>query len=252
MLSKDIYYLIILPFLALGGINPAIAEDGRMPTILLDPGHTPEQQGALGIRGIYEVVYNDHFVSKLVKALRSASFTVNLTRQPDQSISLIDRVAIANNGQSELFLSIHHDSAQPIYLKKINLEHGYGYQAIKQISGYSIFVSKTNSQFANSYRFAEILGQLLLKLGRPPTLHHAEDISGEHRELLNERLGIYRFDDLVVLAKTKIPAVLLEIGVIVDPDDEHYVSVESNQDAMCQAIVQAIQAYVGENPVTSN
>lgn len=214
-----------------------------MPTILIDPGHTPKQQGALGVLGIHELAYNDHFVSKLVKALRSASFTVNLTRQPDQSIKLIDRVAIANNGKSELFISIHHDSAQPIYLKKTNLEHGYGYQTIKQITGYSIFVSKTNPQFAKSYRFAEILGQSLLKLGRSPALHHAENISGEHRKLLNEQLGVYLFNDLVVLAKTKIPAVLLEIGVIVDPGDEHYISIESNQDAMCQAIVKAIQQF---------
>lgn len=246
ILPKYFSCLIILSFLVLCGINPAIAENGR-PVILLDPGHSPTQQGALGVRGIYEVAYNDHFVARLVKALHSASFTVHLTRQPNQSISLIDRVVIANNNQSNLLLSIHHDSAQLIYLKKINTKNKNGYQTIKPIAGYSIFVSKSNAQFSDSYRFADILGQSLLKLGRPPTLHHAEDISGERRELLNKRLGIYRFDDLAVLSKPKIPAVLLEIGVIVDPDDEHYVSVESNQDSMCHAIVKSIQAYFGKD-----
>ena len=32
-----------------------------------------------------------------------------------------------------------------------------------------------------------------------PTLHHAEKIPGESRELLDAQLGIYRFDDLAAL-----------------------------------------------------
>lgn len=36
-----------------------------------------------------------------------------------------------------------------------------------------------------------------------PSLHHAEPIHGENRELLDTTLGIYRFDDLTVLKKTR-------------------------------------------------
>jgi len=240
--------LVILPLLVLCLNNSALAKNDGMPTIVLDPGHTPTQKGALGVLGKYEVDYNDRLVSKLIKVLRSAKFNVTVTRSSSESISLMDRVNIANSIQPGLFLSIHHDSAQQIYLKNINLAQGVGYQTIKTFSGYSIFTSKKNPQFDNSYRFAEILGQSLLNLKRPPTLHHAENIAGENRELLNESLGIYRFDDLIVLAKTKVPAVLLEIGVIVDPDDEHYVSDASNQDAMCQMILEALQAYFAQLP----
>ncbi|MEW9898655.1 N-acetylmuramoyl-L-alanine amidase [Chitinivorax sp. PXF-14] len=234
----------LIALLAWLGLQPALAGDGA--TIMLDPGHTPRQQGALGVRGVYEVVYNDHFAAKLADALRAASFTVRLTREPGQSLSLTDRATIANDEQPALFLAIHHDSAQLAYLKKIELASGAAYQTTRPIGGYSIFVSKANPAFPDAYRFAEQLGQALLGLGRPPTPHHAEDIAGERREWLNERLGIYRFDDLVVLHKTRVPAVLLEVGVIVDPDDERYVSQAHNQDAMCQAIVDAVRAYLGQ------
>ena len=74
-------------------------------------------------------------------------------------------------------------------------------------------------------------------------MHHAENIPGENRELLNTTMGIYRFDDLIVLKKTNIPAVLLEVGVIVDPDDEKYVSSKDKQKAISQAIVSSVRAY---------
>ena len=80
----------------------------------------------------------------------------------------------------------------------------------------------------------------LYTLGRKPTLHHAEQIPGESRELLDSQLGIYRFDELLVIRKTKIPALLLEIGVIVDVQDEAYVSSRSNRAAMVKAIVDAL------------
>lgn len=241
MRPRNPCWLIVL-LLAWLGLHPAQAGDGA--TIVLDPGHTPKQGGALGVRGVYEVVYNDRFTARLADALRAASFTVKLTREPGQSLSLTDRASIANDEQPALFLAIHHDSAQSIYLRKLELANGIAYQATRPIGGYSIFVSKANPAFADAYRFAEQLGQALFGLGRPPTPHHAEDIAGERREWLNERLGIYRFDDLVVLHKTRVPAVLLEVGVIVDPADERYVSQADNQDAMCQAIVGAVRAYV--------
>ena len=39
-----------------------------------------------------------------------------------------------------------------------------------------------------------------------PTFHHAEPIKGENRELVNRDLGIYRFDDLIVLKSAATPA----------------------------------------------
>jgi hypothetical protein len=50
--------------------------------------------------------------------------------------------------------------------------------------------------------------------------HHAEPIKGENRELVNPELGIYRFDDLIVLKSAAMPAALLECGVIVNRSEE--------------------------------
>ena len=211
--------------------------------VVLDPGHTPKQPGALGVKGIYEVRYNDALSAKLAKSLEATEVQVVLTRTATEDISLDGRAELANALQADLFLAVHHDSAQLKYLAKTEVNGKPAYQTLQPIAGYSIFVSQRNPQFAQSLQFAKLLGQAMLALGRPPTLHHAEAIAGENRELLDAHLGIYRFDDLLVLRKTTVPAVLLEVGMIVDPVDEKYVADDAKQDAIVQAIVAAVAEF---------
>jgi N-acetylmuramoyl-L-alanine amidase len=244
-LSLSYRKLIVHTFLSgIFVINAACAEFATNKVIVLDPGHTPEQPGALGVKGQYEVVYNDRLADMLANALQKKGYRVILTRTGNQSLSLSERASRTDQIKPALFLSIHHDSAQPKYLEKIITQGSYtGYKTIKPIAGFSIFVSKLNPAFAQSYRFAEILGQQLVKLNRPPSLHHAEKIKGENRELLDKKLGIYRFDNLIVMKKTNFPAVLLETGVIVDTQDEAYVSNPVNQALVNAAIVAAIETF---------
>lgn len=211
--------------------------------IVIDPGHTPKQPGALGIKGIHEVTYNDALSAKLAKALQAPGVQVVLTRVPSEEISLDGRAELANARQADLFLALHHDSAQLKYLTKTEVNGTPAYQTVQPIAGYSIFVSQLNPRFAQSQQFAKLLGQELLALGRHPTLHHAEPIAGENRELLDAQLGIYKFDELLVLRKTTVPAVLLEVGVIVDAEDEKYVADNAKQDAIVQAIVAAVDKF---------
>lgn len=69
-------------------------------------------------------------------------------------------------------------------------------------------------------------------------------IKGESKELINSKLGIYNYDNLVVLKNNKYPAVLLEIGLIVDEKDERYVSNPKNIKKMCHEIASAIQKVI--------
>lgn len=228
-------YAFLLAFFCLN------ASATELPWVMLDPGHSPQQPGATSISGKREVDYNDRFAARLAELLRKEGIPVRLTREPAANLGLADRAAMANRDNPALFLSIHHDSAQLQFLKP---SPAGGFQTTRPIAGYSLFVSAESPAYTESLRFANQLAHGLLQLGRTPSLHHAEPIAGENRELIDRTLGIYRFDDLAVLRKNRPPSVLLEVGVIVDAADEQYVSDAGNQDAMCQAIVRAIKTFL--------
>ena len=143
---------------------PGLAAESRAPRILLDPGHSPAAPGARGLRGIPEVTYNDRFAARLAGILKTAGFSVALTRQPGEALGLAERPALANARRPDLFLSIHHDSAQLTYLRPVRGEMGDGYQTTRPIAGHSLFVSRSNPQFAASLRLAEQLGEHLRAL----------------------------------------------------------------------------------------
>jgi len=234
--------IFIVPVLVLSG-NAGAAGDTlhAEPVIIIDAGHTHKAPGAMSITGKHEVEYNDNLALKLAYALTDAGFVPILTRKPSQEVKLEDRAAIASSHKALAMLSIHHDSAQLSHLEPLKHNGIKTYRTRTPISGYSIFVSKKNPQFDRSFIFAKLLGQELLKLERKPSLHHAEPIHGEGRPLLDADLGIYQYDDLIVLKKSKIPAILLEVGVIVDQLDEAYVSNSENQEAIIRAIVASIE-----------
>lgn len=223
------------------------------PLIVLDAGHNPQQGGALGVRGIYEVDYNDRFVAELKPQLEKIGWQVRLTRKKDQTATLGERVQMANQHNADLFLSIHHDSAQEHYLQATEFNNKKSYQTLKPLSGSSLFISHLNGQPEQSYCLANAIGRNIVALGRSPALHHAEPIAGENRPLLNAEYGIYRYDNLAVLRGTQMPAVLLEVGVIPDKADEAYINNPTHRKAIEKAIVQAVQTYTTEciaRPVT--
>ena len=89
----------------------------------------------------------------------------------------------------------------------------------------------------------------MIARGFSPTLHHAEKIPGEGRNLVDRNLGLYEFDDLVVLKTAAMPAVLLECGVIVNRSEEASLQKPEVQqriaDAAAEAIVKFMQVYPG-------
>jgi N-acetylmuramoyl-L-alanine amidase len=157
------------------------------------------------------------------------------------NISLKDRVKVINELKPDLVISIHHDSVQEKYLSKW-IYNGKEYSYCDKFSGYSIFVSKKNKDFTNSFRFAKLVGENLLKSGLYPTYHHNEPIEGENKEFLNKDLGVYRYDNLVVL-QTNIPSILLECGIIINRSDELVLRTDYMINTITDSVVKAIRVY---------
>jgi N-acetylmuramoyl-L-alanine amidase len=177
--------------------------------IIVDTGHTPRHPGATGASGRVEYLYNLDLSGAVTKDLQALGDRVARTSADGKEIALTDRAT--HTPGAGFFISIHHDSMQQAWIDAGRR---------REFSGYSIFVSQKNPHYEQSLRCARAIGEQMLAAGRHPSLYHATPIPGENRPLIDKRLGIHRFDDLVVLKTAPVPAVLVEAGVIANPDEE--------------------------------
>lgn len=232
-------YLKIILITGLACCLCACQFTAQKPLIILDSGHNPATStlgtGAMSVTGIPEVVYNDRFSGELAKALQDAGFDVVLTRTPDKEQGLKERYEIANSFKwrhSAIFISIHHDSTELQNLKEITVNHIPTYQTIRPIKGTSFHISKDNKKYNKSLILANHIAKAVKDTGRTLNMEHASDNNIKPLELAVNDLAIYHHDKLAVLKNNKLPALLIEVGVIVDKDDERLVSddVGSGQD----------------------
>jgi N-acetylmuramoyl-L-alanine amidase len=208
--------------------------------VALDIGHTPLKGGAVSAHGIFEYEFNRRLVTELFARLQSLAYTRCFVINPrGNEIRLPQRSAQANERPADLLLSIHHDSVKDRFLRKWDV-NGATQQYCDDFHGYSIFFSHKNLRAHDSFAFAGELGRNLLDAGFTPTLHH---VAQENRPIVDAEKGIYAFDDLIVLKTAKVPAVLLECGVIVNRDEEEKLNRANYRQRLVDAICRAIQRY---------
>lgn len=212
--------------------------------LAIDIGHSLNRGGAISARGVPEYSYNRQFAEMLLARLVKDGFKKAFLINSDGNDMGFDRRhRIAESRRANLMVSIHHDSVQPHYLSTWQYGNKRRLYSDKY-RGYSIFYSALNGKARESRYFAEIMGDQLLNNGFTPSLHHAEKIKGENRLLIDENRGIYRFDGLAIL-KGKLPAVLLECGIIVNRDEEISLSENENRERMVLSILRAVETYCG-------
>lgn len=236
--------LVYISFLAL--FCPVAAESQcRRDTfaVAVDIGHTKKQVGTVSARGVPEFEFNER-VAKLLhtKLVASGYKKALLINENGAAEDLESRAREANAAPFNLLISIHHDSVQPKYLSTWSY-HGRKRSYSDRFRGFSIFVSRKNGSKESSISFAKRLGDSLLAAQFTPTLHHAEPIPGEGRELFDTVRGIYFFDDLIILKEASVPAVLLECGVIKHRKEEVALTDAANQAKMVEAIAAAIDSF---------
>ena len=218
-------------------------EPCREFVIAIDVGHSRNKPGAISARGVEEFYFNAQLARVLFETLHATGFKqVFMINAKGADMALADRAKTAGRKQAELFISIHHDSVQEFYLRDWSYK-GKSHFYSDRFQGYSIFYSEKNPQSRKSLAFAKRLGQELLRSGLTPSLHHAEKIPGENRELVDAEKGIYRFDDLIVLKETTMPAVLLEAGIILHRDEEVRLSDSGYQKTLALSVTRAVAAF---------
>ncbi len=212
--------------------------------VLLDVGHTPDDPGAISAHGNPEYGYNLSLANLAMAELIDAGFrqTTLLLVKGKGYGQLAQRAEIANRVAPDLLLSIHHDSTRERYISRwefAGVERNYS----DKFSGHSLFVSIKNKFYKRSVDFAKLLGRELATAGLQYTPQHAEDIPTARLPLIDAELGVYRYDNLVVLKDVRVPAVLFEAGVIINRKEELVLSTPERRALLARAVTNATLAY---------
>lgn len=204
-------------FLALAA-SPVLAAD-----IALDIGHSFNKPGATGASGVREFDLNRRLARAVASHFDRAGIRYRLIGDDGNMDVLARRTEAARNDR--LFLSLHHDAILPAWMDRAG-----------EFSGYSLFVSRKNPRLKESLACAKELGAKLMAAGFNPSRYHALPVKGENRPFADEPRGVHYYDDLVVLKTAGQPAVLIEAGVIVNPQDEQRVTGGYGRQRLAEAI----------------
>lgn len=213
--------------------------------IVLDVGHTAESEGAISARNVSEFTYNLRLAKRIEEKLKSEGFaeTKLLLTEGKARRSLFRRVAAASELRADLLLSIHHDSVPDKFLEEWEFE-GKKSRFSDRFSGYSVFVSRSNPEYRTSLAFAELIGKEMKAQGLDYAKQYSQPIMGRYqRQLLNKETGVYRYDELVVLRKTQMAAVLLEAGSIINRDEELQMGTQERRDIISSGVASAMKEY---------
>ncbi|MDQ7833524.1 MAG: N-acetylmuramoyl-L-alanine amidase [Desulfovibrionaceae bacterium] len=234
--------LFAIPVQAASGVGrPAKSLADTVAAV--DVGHSPKRPGATSARGVPEYRFNLELARRVVAELRAAGLVrAFLLDEAGTDIPPAGRAALANRKKADILISIHHDSVQPHYLATWPFD-GRQRKYCDRFSGYSLFFSAKNPAAAASIDLGKSIGESLRSAGFTHTTHHAEAIPGENRELIDPERGLYRYDGLAVLYRARMPAVLVEAGVIVNRDEETALADPARQERMARAIAQGVATY---------
>lgn len=221
--------------------------------VVVDAGHGGKDPGASG-----KVVKEKNITLAVAKRLatlleKDPLFRPVLTRSEDVFVELAQRADTANKLRAHLFVSIHCN-ANP--KKEVYGSETYALGPHKTDENLSV-VMRENSAilleddhevryegFEPNSPEAYIIFSLLQHAHLKQSLALARKIEEKMAERTKRASRGVRQAGFLVLWRTSMPAVLCEIGFITNPQEEKYLASEKGQEAIAEAIYQALRAYV--------
>lgn len=251
--KRLILFFLVLLFNVIYSGNVDAQTSKKITTVVIDPGHGGKDPGAIGRKSKEKDItlkvakMTGDYIKQYCPDVK-----VVYTRTSDVSVSLLRRAQIANQNNADLFISIHcnanasaspqgvetfimgeHRNAANLEVAKLenasilyedNAEEDYGDFNPNSPEAY-IMLSFFQSEYKNaSLELAEqIQNQLVNRVGRKDR-------------------GVQQAGFLV-LYKTAMPSVLVEIGFISNPSEENFLISKDGQTYIASALFRAFRDY---------
>ena len=219
--------------------------------VLIDPGHGGEESGAVGhldakrTRRVFEKDLSLR-LSKKIKEELSKSTTAYLTRSVDRAVSLQERADLADIVKADLFLSIHFNSSTNA--------KSHGFELYYLDNNSNVAANKVErSENLNLKGEELIVNQILVDLVVQQTVHHSKELARLVHEKVKPTIKLSKIDDrgikpglFYVLALSKRPGLLVEVGFVSNPDELHKVNEEKFMNSLAKAISSGVMSFINK------
>jgi N-acetylmuramoyl-L-alanine amidase len=223
----------------------ALAATRTWQTIVIDPGHGGDDVGVRSAKGIEEKQVTLDIARRLRTMVENRlGLRVILTRDDDRAIGLDDRAAVANNGKANLLISLHVNGARA-----------------PDQSGAEVFHLQLDRESEEVIRAATAEGAALPALDGgtrrldliPWDLAQARhlDESSVLASVLQEELQRQvpmsghpvRQAPMRLLAAANMPAALVEVAYLTNPEQEARLNTDDFKTTVAQAVFSAIVRF---------
>ena len=215
--------------------------------VVIDPGHGGRDNGARGGTGTAEKNLVLAVSQRLVRMLEEdLGVKVVLTRTADYFVGLKERTAIANNNRADLFLSIHANAA---FKQAVS-----GYETYYLSFSASDLESSQVAQLENRALGVEgtrgdeaLLEAVLWDMAQLEFINQSGELAARVQQSMIKRVGGkdrgVRQAPLAVLMGARMPAALVEVGFITNPQQEIKLNRETHQARIARSLFDAISDY---------
>ena len=213
--------------------------------VAIDPGHGGDDHGSQGSDGALEKDITLSVARRLRSVLEGRlGMRVISTRTQDQTVELDERAAIANNNGADLFISLHVNAsarqsatgAEVFYLS-ID-EYGTEARELAQREGQRIPIVGGGSR-----EIEPILWEMAQVRYVDQSARAAEIVAEELQRQVSMGPRAVQQAPFRVLVGANMPAVLVELGSLADPDDERRLTSARFQNNVVEAIVASILRF---------
>ncbi len=222
-------FSVVLISVSLVQASEQILENTRF-RIFLDPGHGGKDHGVVH-KKIREADLVLDFVQYLQEQLlNNPNYEVTVSRTQDESISLEDRVTMAHESQSDLYLSFHVNSTPDSQAQGIEMFFKYPAPAEGKLSSLDRIRHDLHEvgRAQKNLHFARLVKK---------SLRENEKTFGKTRILIKQA-------PFYVISKPQIPAILMELGFLTHPREREKLLQASYRKEIAQQFIHALDLFV--------
>ena len=184
-------------------------ENGPVRTIVLDPGHGGYDSGVIGPEGTTEKSVT-LAIARLIDSQLEGRYRVMLTRTGDYLVEITDRIAFANHNRADLFLSLH-------------VGGGFSIQC-NSVAVFSINTENETAQDPDDYSASGFATGPPIIIWNDAQYDHQRlnkafaDILEQFFQVAFGKCSRIKYDRIAVLEGADMPAAMIEIGCLPNPD----------------------------------